>query len=112
MRNAPPRQGCPGYTDEYVGYRGLPFRHRTVRRKAGEYVSPEGASTNCVESFWAVLKRGYHGTFHSVSRKHLDRYVYEFTVRHNARGLDAVDQIAALAQGMVGKRLTYRDLVA
>ena len=59
-----------------------------------------------------MLKRGYQGTFHHLSEKHLDRYVAEFAGRHNIRDLDTVAQMASLARGIVGKRLTYRELVA
>ena len=44
--------------------------------------------------------------------EHLDRYVGEFTGRHNVRDLDTVHQMAAAARGLVGKRLRYKDLVA
>ena len=63
-------------------------------------------------SFWSMLKRGYHGTYHKMSPKHLDRYVTEFAGRHNVRRLDTVAQMRTIAVGMSGKRLRYRDLVA
>ena len=40
-------------------------------------------STNGIESVWAVSKRGFHGTFHHFSKKHIDRYVDEFVFRLN-----------------------------
>ena len=107
-RTAP---GATVYTDEHGSYRGMPFRHETVKHSVGEYVSGQ-AHVNGMESFWSLLKRGYHGTFHHVSEKHLGRYVREFAGRHNIRDLDTISQMAALARGMVGKRLRYRDLVA
>ena len=64
-----------------------------------------------MESFWALMKRGYHGTFHKMSHKHLDRYVNEFAGRNNIRDFDTVDQMRALTAGMVGKRLTYEKLI-
>ena len=99
------------YTDNAKSYIGIPREHDTVKHSAGEYVKGD-ASTNGVESFWSLFKRGYHGTFHHLSEKHLDRYVREFTGRNNIRDMDTIDQMAALARGFVGKRLTYRDLVA
>lgn len=70
------------------------------------------AHTNGVESFWASLKRGYNGVYHQMSAKHLDRYVAEFSGRHNDRPADTVDQIRRLVRGMDGKRLRYQDLTA
>ena len=62
-----------------------------------------------MESFWATLKRAHKGTYHKISEKHLQRYVNEFSGRHNDRERDTIDQMVHMAQGMVGKRL--RDLV-
>ena len=104
-------KGATVYTDEHGAYIGLPFEHETVKHSVGEYVNGQ-ASTNGIESFWALLKRGYHGTFHHVSEKHLNRYVREFAGRHNIRDLDTIKQMTIIARGMVGKRLKYRDLVA
>ena len=98
------------YTDESKSYSGLPH-HETVVHSRGEYVNGD-CHTNGIESFWSLFKRGYHGTFHHLSEKHLDRYVQEFTGRNNIRDLDTIDQMAALARGFVGKRLRYRELVA
>ena len=98
------------YTDDHPSYAGLP-RHATVKHSVGEYVSGQ-AHTNGIESFWSMFKRGYHGTYHRMSPKHMERYVREFTGRHNARPLDTIDQLRAMARGMVGKRLKYQDLIA
>jgi hypothetical protein len=43
------------------------FDHKTVCHSSGEYVAPGGVHTNGIESFWAIFKRGYHGTYHSMS---------------------------------------------
>ena len=99
------------YTDESRAYKGLPREHDTVTHSAGEYVKGN-ASTNGMESLWSLFKRGYRGTFHHLSEKHLEQYVWEFTGRNNIRDLDTIDQMAALVRGMVDKRLRYRELVA
>ena len=70
------------------------------------------AHTNGVESFWAGLKRGYHGTHHHMSAKHLDRYVAEFAGRHNRRPLDTDVMMARTAEGMIGRSLPYAELIA
>ncbi len=97
------------YTDDHGGYHGLP-NHKAVRHSVREYVNGQ-AHTNGIESFWAVLKRGYYGTYHRMSPKHLGRYVGEFEGRHNVRESDTIDQMAAIVRGMEHKRLTYKDLV-
>ncbi len=99
------------YTDDHKGYGGLPFDHETVKHSVSEYVRGK-AHTNGIESFWATLKRGYHGTFHHISPKHLHRYVNEFAARHNMRTKDTEAMIADTVARMVGKRLMYRDLVS
>ena len=58
-----------------------------------------------------MLKRGYYGTFHHVSVKHLHRYVTEFAGRHNIRDQDTIEQMRNLVAGMVGKRLMCAELI-
>ena len=77
----------------------------------GEYVR-EQAHTNGMESFWAMMKRGFTGTYHKISPKHLHRYVDEFQGRHNSRPIDTQAQMAEVVRGADGKRLRYVDLVA
>ena len=99
------------YTDDHGGYKGMHFDHETVKHSIGEYVDGQ-ASTNGIESFWASLKRGYHGTFHHISPKHLNRYVNEFSTRHNMRPKDTEAMMAETVSRMVGTRLMYRDLIS
>ena len=101
--------GATVYTDEHRGYKGLPD-HEAVKHSVGEYVNGQ-AHTQGVESFWSMLKRGYHGVFHRMSPKHLQRYVDEFAGRHNVRDQDTIDQMTEIVAGLVGKRLMYRDLI-
>ena len=98
------------FTDESRAYTGL-LNHETVRHSVGEYVAGS-AYVNGIESFWSMFKRGYNGTYHRLSPKHLARYVNEFCGRHNIRDLDTVDQMAGVTLGMVGRRLRYTDLIA
>jgi transposase-like protein len=98
-------------TDEHSGYRhlGRTFDHGVVRHSAGEYVNGDH-HTNCVEGFWALLKRSIKGTYISVEPFHLGRYVDEHTFRFNARkGTDAT-RFAAALRGIAGRRLTYKEL--
>ena len=101
--------GAKLYTDDAAAYKGLE-NHETVKHSVSEYVNGQ-AHTNGIESFWAMLKRGYHGVYHQMSEKHLQRYVNEFAGRHNIREMDTIDQMRHVVAGLVGKRLMYRDLV-
>ncbi len=101
--------GTKIFTDEHRAYQGLENRE-AVEHSIGEYVKGM-AHTNGIESFGALLKRGYHGTYHKMSVKHLDRYVSEFQGRHNARRMDTAEQMGMIAQGMDQKRLRWKDLV-
>ena len=105
--------GSKVYTDEGAAYNALdPFYdHESVNHSAGEYVRGE-AHTNGIESFWSMMKRGYQGTYHKMSPKHLDRYVSEFSGRHNVREHNTIDQMTGVVTGMAGKRLRYSDLIA
>lgn len=104
-------KGAMVYTDDAAVYVGIDRHHESVKHSVKEFVRGQ-AHTNGMESFWATLKRGYNGTYHHFSPKHLQRYVNEFAGRHNDRPLDTEDQMTAMVRGMNGKRLRYADLVA
>ena len=101
------------YTDDHGGYQGLCDRydHGIIRHSRKEYV-PEDCHTNGIESVWATFKRAYRSTYHWMSLKHLQRHVNECCGRPKMRGLGTMDQLGVMFQGMVGKRLTFLDLVA
>ena len=89
-------------TNEHKGYAGINRTHMTVRHNAGEYVNGM-ASTNGIESFWALLKRGYIGTHH--------RYVSEFAGRLNNRQAHTIDQMGTIANNMSEKLLPHKILI-
>ena len=72
------------------------------------------AHTNGIESVWAVLKRGYNGVYHQWSAKHMSRYINEFTFRLNEGNvkIPTMKRLESLVKGTVGKRLTYKELIA
>lgn len=82
----------------------------TVNHTAGEYVRHFCIHTNGIESFWALLKRGYYGVYHYMSPKHLHRYVNEFSFRHNTAQVGTMQFIDMTIARMAGKRLTYKEL--
>jgi len=84
--------------------------HSMVNHTIDEYVRGD-ATTNSVESYFAILKRGVMGTFHHISAQHLKRYVGEFDFRYNTRtalGYTDAERFSASIPGIEGKRLTYR----
>ena len=109
------KPGATIYTDEHGGYNDLPNHLRgTVAHSLGEYVGPGDVHINSAESMWAVLKRSIHGTWHSVSVKHLERYVHEATFRLNEGNVEVhtLDRLAAFAAKAFTTRITYRELTA
>jgi len=97
----------------YDGIGGLFFGHDSVNHTAGEYVRGN-VTTNSIESVFAVMKRGVIGVYHHTSRKHLSRYVNEFTFRLNdgnvkRQTLDRLDSFIAETRG---RGITYKALTA
>jgi len=79
--------GTKVYTDEMPFYKRLPkcgYQHERIRHKAKVYVSGD-VHTNTMEGFWSLTKRGIHGVYHAVSRKHLQGYLNEYVWRYNHR---------------------------
>lgn len=108
--------GSTVFTDEHLAYSGMDglfFRHDTVNHSAKEYVRGS-VHTNGIESVWAVLKRGLHGVYHHASKKHLGRYVDEFSWRLNAGNVarHTLQRLDSFVDCIVGKRLTYKRLTA
>ena len=107
------KAGAAVFTDNARAYGGLRHRyqHTAVKHSVGEYVRGM-AHTNGIESFWAMLKRAYHGTFHHFSPKHMQRNVNEFATRQGMREVDTHILMATIVTRMVGRRLTYKRLTA
>jgi transposase-like protein len=100
-------------TDEWASYTGLEkdfAAHEVVKHNEAEFVRGN-ASTNTVESYFAVLKRGVHGIFHHVSKNHLHRYCDEFSFRWNHRKATDGSRTIALILGVKGKRLSYKPVI-
>lgn len=104
-------------TDQAPVYKkmGAAFsRHDTVDHSKDEYARRDGdtvITTNTIESYFSVFKRGMKGTYQHCAEKHLHRYLAEFDFRYNNRialGVNDSDRANELAKGIVGKRLTYR----
>jgi predicted Zn finger-like uncharacterized protein len=101
-------------TDEWEPYRGIgnEFKggHGIIKHSEGEYVKGD-VSTNTAESFFALLKRGVHGTFHHISKKHLSRYCNEFSFRWDNRKVSDGKRTENAIKGFVGKKLTLKEVL-
>lgn len=108
--------GSTVYTDDHLAYSGMDglfFRHETINHSIGEYARGP-VTTNGVESVWAVLKRGLHGVYHHASKKHLGRYIDEFSWRLNQGNVarHTLERLDSFIKAIVGKRITYKQLIA
>jgi transposase-like protein len=85
--------------------------HQTLNHGAREYVNAAGFTTNNVENFFGIFKRGMRGTYTFCGEQHLQRYLTEFQFRYNNRsglGVSDGERTALALKGIEGKRLTYR----
>lgn len=100
-------------TDERPGYRPIGEEyaaHHTIKHNRGQWADGD-VTTNRIEGFFALLKRQILGTHHSVSRKHLHRYVSEVEFKFNTRGLDDGERTVLAIQSADNKRLLYKTQV-
>ena len=105
--------GSSLYSDALKSYEGLTsdYAHQVIDH-AGAYVDGQ-VHTNSMENFWSLLKRGISGTYVSVEPFHLFRYLDEQAFRYNNRkDMDDADRFSTLCTQIVGKRLTYDELIA
>lgn len=105
-------EGATIHTDESPIYKSLPadgYKHGAVNHSHGKYVDPRtGVTTNAVENYFSIFKRGMKGVYQHCSEKHLQRYLTEFDFRFNNRSVDDFDRAMLALMGATGKRLTYR----
>jgi len=102
--------GAALYTDALLSYEGLEgeYAHQVVDH-AVQYVNGR-VHTNGLENFWSLLKRGVSGTYVSVEPFHLFRYLDEQAFRFNNRKATDADRFNMALLGIMGKRVTYREL--
>jgi transposase-like protein len=100
-------------TDEANPYFGPGYDfadHQTVKHGASEYVRGD-VTTNTVEGYFSVFKRGMRGTYQHCGEQHLPKYLAEFDFRYSNRsalGVEDVERTERAVRGIIGKRLTYR----
>ena len=105
--------GSTLYTDQWVAYRGLrEYKHDVVNHSLKEYVKGD-CHTQGIDSFWALFKRGYHGIYHQMSNKHLQRYVNEFAFRLNRKAESMQSIFSDVVQNIAeSSNLPYKELTA
>ena len=99
------------HTDESRLYTkvGANFKaHETVVHSAKEYARGD-VTTNSVEGFFSIFKRGMRGNYQHCAEKNLHRYLAEFDFRYNTRGITDGERAVLAVKGGEGKRLTYRQ---
>jgi len=87
-------------------------KHGMVKHAIGEYGKPDGTTTNTVEGYFSIFKRGMVGVYQHCGEQHLHRYLAEFDFRYSnrvAKGVDDVLRTMRAIKGAEGKRLTYRQ---
>jgi transposase-like protein len=100
-------------TDELTAYKKLGDEfdsHQSVNHSDKEYARGH-VTTNTVEGYFSIFKRGMKGVYQHCSEKHLHRYLAEFDFRYSNRvrlGVDDVERTSRAVKGIVGKRLKYR----
>lgn len=99
-------------SDEWSAYHGLScyYKHHVVDHRAKQYVNEDGHTTNALEGFWGIVKRGILGIYHFTSRKHLQKYVDEFVFRYNTINLTTAGRFNLLLAN-THSRLTYKTLI-
>lgn len=101
------------HTDESRLYNFAPWtfaKHETIKHSADEYVRGD-VTTNSVEGYFSIFKRGMKGVYQHCKEKHMHRYLAEFDFRYNTRtalGYNDLMRAEALVPEIKGKRLTYR----
>ena len=106
------KKGSMLVTDDHKAYFKAKdnYYHIVVNHNEKQYVN--GAfSTNNVEGFWSLFKRGYIGTYHYMSPKHLSRYCNEFAYRYNSRKISSEDRFGDAITRAANRRLTYKGLI-
>jgi transposase-like protein len=96
--------------DEYVRYRNVVTDKLNTDGKP--VVETTVITTNTVEGFYSIFKRGMKGIYQHCAEKHLHRYLSEFDFRYSNRialGVDDQDRADKALKGIAGKRLTYRS---
>jgi transposase-like protein len=99
------------YTDEPPAYKslGTAYQHESVMHHRDEWVRGD-VHTNSVESAWSLFKRSIVGSFHQISRKHMDAYLDEFEWRFNNRQNPFLFR-DTLCRLLASPKMEYKELI-
>lgn len=113
------KEGSTIITDELSSYSTLKmfYEHETINHSQGEYVKKDSSkafkiTTNSIEGVFGLFKRSVYGTFHWISKKHLQRYLAEFQFRFSNRQLKLDSERMELLLSNLEGRITYKNLIA
>lgn len=98
-------------SDDWSAYKQLKqdYFHVVVNHSDKEYVRG-GFTTNGIENFWSLFKRGIAGTYHCVSAKHLEKYTAEFAARYNNKDKTNIERFKQIITASDTERVTYKKL--
>ena len=101
-------------TDEWPSYKGIgrEYQMHGIICHGEKVYSCGDIHVNNAESYFALLKRGVHGIFHHISKKHLARYCNEFSFRWKTRKVDDGERTIRAILGMSGKRLKFKEVIS
>lgn len=110
--------GSTVITDTYNAYKNLKnnFKHYTIKHSENEYVRLDSRvafkiHTNTIEGFWSQVKRGIYGIYHWASKKHINRYLNEYTFRYNGKENCDFENFINWFGNCEGKKVVYADLI-
>lgn len=104
-----PYKECKGdHVFKYTDGLARIFKHQYINHGQGEYAK-DGVHTNSIEGFWSLLKRGVVGIYHSMSDKHLQKYIDEFVFRYNTRQMSENFRFDSMLNN-INTHLTYKQL--
>lgn len=111
-------KGASIVTDNYGAYTSLTkhYTHETVKHSAGQYVKTNSRvafkiHTNTIEGFWSQVKRGIYGIYHWTSKKHINRYLNEYTFRYNGKENTDFGNFINWFENCEGKKVIYSNLI-
>lgn len=106
-------------SDSHKGYGHLWYfyNHEIVNHDAYQYVKMSKKKsfvvhTNTIEGFWAILKKGINGIYHWVSKKHIQKYMNEFSFRYNVKDLDTNEKFMYFFENLGFSKLSYQKLIS